>query len=96
MVSATGLLPALFHCLGFLLFGLDFFQLILLVDLIHVPCTVSVRSHPASGPSRYTCKCGQLSLLCGWPGHWGLSQLVAPLLRGPRLSIHSSCSHLAF
>lgn len=52
----------LFHHLGFILFGLDFFQLISLVDLTHSPCTMSMKSRPASCPSRRICKYGPLSL----------------------------------
>lgn len=50
------------HHLGFIFFGLDFFQLISLVDLTHSPCTMSMKSRPACCPSRHICKYGLLSL----------------------------------
>lgn len=42
--------------------GLDFFQLISLVDLTHFLATTSVKSLPTSCSSRCTCKYGQQSL----------------------------------
>lgn len=74
------------HHLGFILFGLDFFQLISLVDLTHSPCTMSMKSRPASCPSRHICKYGPLSL------HQGAhnSRLFSlETLSGICMSIHS-------
>lgn len=75
-----------FHHLGFILFGLDFFQLISLVDLTHSPCTMSMKSRPASCPSRHICKYGPLSL------HQGAhnSRLFSlETLSGICMSVHS-------
>jgi hypothetical protein len=73
--------------------GLDFFQLISLVDMIPSLCTMSMKSRPASCPSRHICKYGPLCLLHGCPGQSiRHSQTKAPLPQGPHLasSIHLS------
>lgn len=59
--------------------GLDFFQLISLVDLIHFLSTMSLKSPLASCSSRRTCKYGQRSL-----------PLLGPALRVSTASIHLS------
>ena len=87
--------------------GLDFFQLISLVDLIHFLSTMSMKSHPVSCPSRRTCKYGWQNLLCGQPGQSGphserLPSLGASpgtclsVLPSIRPSIHPHFSNICF
>lgn len=91
-VAGCVLCSAIFSIIWVMFYlGLDFFQLISLVDLTHFLSTMSMKSLPTSCSSRCTCKYGQQSL--PWLGLTGWVSRVVKLSPCGSLTRHPSSTH---